>query len=243
MTSGPKDESTMLYSKVHSSVNEWALSIPRTNSRATGRSVTICASATSTAPPCVQLVGDADPPLYLARSVPRSGGYLHFQVECAELLDFFGMLDEYARHVAVEKCEEWFGKKMSAESIATMHKPLVTHDNGVAIVSVRLSGTRTQTWKCRVEGEQMKCARGELEDVTHNACYWPTVYIGGLYFMHRNFGITLLCKDILMFPLTRNIPVVTTRLQIVSDQADESENIIPEDEGEVPTHASFSYPV
>lgn len=133
---------------------------------------------------------------------------LDMSIESDNLLAVLKDLDEHNINVAFENCERWFGKKLTREHITFMYRPIVTPDkNGKYRPTFRTkintnaqSDRATRFFYIEEADNKVKYIQKDSAIVTKGCRLVPMVEIGSLWFSSTQFGMTLECTDLIVFP-------------------------------------------
>ena len=195
----------LLFSEAPPRFPSWELSEPATNRRG-GKSVYVWDGAARTAP-LLQLVREGDAPLRLLSTWREGARSLDVELAEGPLADFLRALDDYTRHVAAEKCGDWFGKSLAAEDVARMHAPLFHEGrHGSHTLRLRLHGA-PEVWRRARVGDVY--GHGSASELREGAPCWLAAAVSGLYFLPRSFGLTLTVTDVMLLPEPRGFPFAT----------------------------------
>lgn len=133
---------------------------------------------------------------------------LDLSIESDSLLDILVALDDHNVRVAFENCEKWFGKKLPIEHIKFMYRPIVTYDKNKKY-------RPTFRTKINVNADTDNATRfflveekdGKVEYLEKNSSIIskgsrtvPIVEPASLWFGATQFGMTLECTDVIVFP-------------------------------------------
>jgi len=130
---------------------------------------------------------------------------LELTVESPVLKQFLIDLDRKNIETATTCSELWFKKQLDQPSIESMYSPLFkprqkeTFKDSVKI-KVKCADYPTNIWIVDdiVDGE-MLCKRGQPEDLTKGIKVLAMVETSGLWFMPRQFGMSLTATDLLIW--------------------------------------------
>lgn len=132
---------------------------------------------------------------------------LEVTIESPALLTFLQKLDARNMTVAHERCESWFKKQMDMDQIKNMYVPLVKPPQKEGMkptvrVKVKCGGGReTNIFDVqRAEGNTFEYNKTSHQDLTKNTKCMVMVETVGLWFMSRQFGMSLNASDILVWP-------------------------------------------
>lgn len=124
-------------------------------------------------------------------------------------------LDERNKQVAVENCEKWFHKKLSQEHINFMYQSLIREEKAKPGASLKGYNPTLRT-KVQIDPTKPRCTQfyvvttgsdGKLQyrKVDHTAVgkgsrIIPIVEVASLWFTSSQFGMTLECTDVIIYP-------------------------------------------
>ncbi len=131
-------------------------------------------------------------------------------MECAvtskELLEFIRRLDEQNIQEVAKNSQLYFKKEMSQEVLAqTLYRwSAAPHEKYDPLLRIKIATEgRNPTKVYRVvsqEGQELQCEDGNWEDIEAWSKVVPIVQVGGLWFVSRQFGMTLIAKAVLVWP-------------------------------------------
>lgn len=131
---------------------------------------------------------------------------LELTIESPNLLKFLNELDIHNVKCATENCESWFKKKMDKSAIEEMYVP---------IVKPKISEDSTDTVKIKVkcqerptniyivdkeENGKMSYSPGSINDLVKGVKVFVMVETAGLWFMSKQFGMSLTALDMFVWP-------------------------------------------
>ena len=133
---------------------------------------------------------------------------LDMSIESENLLKVLSALDEHNVKVAFENCEKWFGKKLPIEHIRFMYRPIVTPDkNGKYKPTFRTkintnadADNATRFLLIDESSGQVQYTEKDSSIVTKGSRLVPIVEPSSLWFSSTQFGMTLECTDVIVFP-------------------------------------------
>lgn len=120
-------------------------------------------------------------------------------------------LDEHNKQVAFENCERWFKRPMPKEQIAFMYQSLVRPDRSgkgyteTVRTKVTLDNSERATrFFTLIENPDGSVSyRQEKSSIIKNGSrIIPIIEVGSLWFTSKQFGMTLECTDVIVFPST-----------------------------------------
>lgn len=128
---------------------------------------------------------------------------LELTIESPTLKKFLEGLD--ARNVK-EGCEhatEWFKPPATAETVPTMYSPILKPDNAETVrVKVKCGERPTNVYIVHGTSPtgELQYEKGTHNDLTRNAKCLVMVETTGLWFMSRQYGMSLVATDIMVWP-------------------------------------------
>lgn len=147
-------------------------------------------------------------------STPMSGQdnsrrTLELTIESPELLAFLEKLDAKNIETAFEKAREWFplqsGAPLTLEDVQNMYVPLVKppyKEGGRPTVRTKVKvgdSYPTKIFAAKGAAESLVYAKGTAEHLTRNSKCLTVVETTGLWFMSRQFGMSLNVTEILVW--------------------------------------------
>lgn len=135
---------------------------------------------------------------------------LELSVESPELLQFLTKCDELNQKKALEMAPEWFKKSLNMEQIKNMYVPLlkppVKEGSPYTVrVKVKTGEYPTKLYAVKDSNEStLNYTTGTVEDLSRNSKCLVMVETVGLWFMSRQFGMSLTATEILVWPARRN---------------------------------------
>lgn len=135
---------------------------------------------------------------------------LELSIESPDLLAFLEKLDEKNQKTAVAQSPVWFRKTVDEANVRNMYvalvKPSIKPDAKPTVrVKVKCGGDYpTNIYVVQEdEGQKISYLKGTPEDLTRNARCMVMVETVGLWFMSRQFGMSLTATEILVWPNRR----------------------------------------
>lgn len=125
-------------------------------------------------------------------------------IESPELLAFLEALDEKNVQTAVAQSQAWFRKDLDRESIEQMYMPIVkrpTKDDQKPSMKVKVRVTEKPTEIFVHHGKTdgyIDYTKGTPDDLVRNAKCMAVVETTGLWFMSRQFGMSLIATSLLV---------------------------------------------
>ncbi len=191
------------------SIPDLAYSKPKKNSRG-GISVWLNTSASDSSKPRVQLDKCRSP--FGIREPMEAGGRksLDLAVSSEKLVQWCSELDEKNVNTVAENSEAFFKNKMSKEVVTEFYKKLVTPGKGdyEPLLKVKISeyeGNKTKVFLMKKDPATGRDTweRGTLEDVKEHCEVLPIVELQMLWFINKNFGMSMVATDLLVWPSKR----------------------------------------
>lgn len=134
---------------------------------------------------------------------------LELTIESPKLQGFLSQLDEKNISVATNASQEWFKKEMDKESIQQMYVHLVKPPQKDGLkhsvkIKVKCGDYPTNIFLVAEDsGGEVVYSKGTHEDLLKGAKCLVIVETSGLWFMSRQFGMSLIATDILVWPSKR----------------------------------------
>lgn len=133
---------------------------------------------------------------------------LDISIESDALLEALKALDEHNIQVAYDNCEKWFGKKLHKDFITHMYHPLVMVDKAgkyrptfrTKINTNADAVNATRFFLIEESGGKVKYTEKDSSIVTKGSRLVPVVELGSLWFSSTQFGMTLECTEVIVFP-------------------------------------------
>lgn len=136
---------------------------------------------------------------------------LELSIESPELLTFLEQLDEKNLETAVTQSPEWFRKTLDASAVKQMYNSLVKESSKpdtkpTVRVKVKCGDYPTNIYVVHDTDASgnLTYVKGGPEDLVRNVKCLVMVETGGLWFMSRQFGMSLTATEILVWPNRRN---------------------------------------
>ena len=201
-----------------------------------GMSVYIDNSVTDKRRPRIQCVTDNELPLkapFGASCFEQNSAStrlnLELTIENPALLDFLQALDRHIPTVARRNCSAWFKKELSEAEILSMYRPVVNAKENSNFppmmrskINVASGRNQVRVHKALDTGSGMSHTKGTIDDITNDASYWPIIEISGMWFMSRQFGVSIVCTELLVFPSVKNhFPFLGNFTEALPDQEEE----------------------
>lgn len=136
---------------------------------------------------------------------------LELSVESANLESFLSHLDERNVKTAVEKSPLWFKKTMEESQVSNMYvsllKPAAKEGTKPTVrVKVKCGEYPTHIYVVQEEGNgTLTYNKGVPEDLSRNSKCMVMVETVGLWFMSRQFGMSLTATEIIVWPNKRAV--------------------------------------
>ena len=115
-------------------------------------------------------------------------------------------IDDFILDWTLINCERVFKKKMTREGISTLYRPLVTMPDAVAkrpLMRVKVNAQGKYKTKVFIILGDTKYRVGNLEDLQSGCEIVPILEVGGVWFVAKGFGVTLVANSILVYPSAR----------------------------------------
>lgn len=133
---------------------------------------------------------------------------LDMSIESDALLEVLKKLDEHNVNVAFENCKLWFGKDLTRQHIEFMYRPLVTLDKEGKYkptfrTKINVNAGSNQASRFFSIDETDTAVRYVQKDsslLTKGSRVVPVVDVASLWFSSTQFGMTLECTEIIVFP-------------------------------------------
>ncbi len=135
---------------------------------------------------------------------------LELSIESPELLKFLQKCDDINQKKALEMAPEWFKKKLEIDQIKNMYvslvKPPIKEGAPHTVrVKVKTGEYPTKIYAVKDENDStLNYTTGSPEDLTRNSKCMVMVESVGLWFMSRQFGMSLTATEVLVWPSRRN---------------------------------------
>jgi hypothetical protein len=175
---------------------------------------------------------------------------LELTIESPQLYDFLDRLDEKNISTAVEKAPQWFKKENNRAAVEAMYTYLVkapVKENAKATVRVKVKcgDYPTNIYVVDEKASQngkLSYHKGGPEDLSRNSKCMVMVDTVGLWFMSRQFGMSLTASEIMVWPARRasgidaftlsndTILYQTNDSMSISTMKDEESGVTEEDE-------------
>ena len=135
---------------------------------------------------------------------------LDLNIESDALLNVLVALDEHNVKVAFDNCEKWFGKKLPIEHIKFMYRPIVTYDKNKKYkptfrtkINVNAnSDSATRFFLVEEKEGQVEYLEKDSTIVGKGSRMVPIIEPASLWFSSTQFGMTMECTDVIVFPGT-----------------------------------------
>ena len=113
-------------------------------------------------------------------------------------------VDEKVVATAVERSEEWFGKKMEDVVIRSMHNPLVQQKEGKKpMVRTKFSMKRDKETKVYLATSEGEAKLGSKADIEKNAEVCVDVVLSSVMLSRSSFNVSLTCEQVLVTAAAR----------------------------------------
>ena len=168
---------------------------------------------------CVAPFGISKP--YDATKEDSNKRNFELNIHSEKLMAFLKALDENTKTQAVANYDAWFNtddkkkkKTLTADEIKGMYRPLVQEgddEKGYAPIfrtKVVIDGqnqVRVFIYKGMVNGRPV-CQEGKLTDITQFVECVPIIEVVGMWFMSKQFGLSLTTTDVVLFPKSKRAP-------------------------------------
>lgn len=144
---------------------------------------------------------------------------LELSIESPKLLSFLEQLDEKNVHTAIESTADWFRKAVDADAVRNMYVKLVKEPNKPGAkpsvrVKVKCGEYPTNIYVVNDMDAQgnLTYSKGTPEDLTKNVKCLVMVETVGLWFMSRQFGMSMSATEILVWPNRRETGIDAFKL-------------------------------
>lgn len=135
---------------------------------------------------------------------------LELTIESSDLEVWLNKLDEQNVQTALKNSQDWFKKSLDVEAIKNMYVYLVKPPSKDGLKStVRVKVKTGDSYPTNIfivqsaEGGSLSYTRGSADDLTKNCKCMVMCESVGLWFMSRQFGMSLTATDILVWPTKR----------------------------------------
>ena len=136
---------------------------------------------------------------------------LELSIDSPELLDFLTRLDQKNIDVATANSEAWFKKSMDRPTVENMYNSMVRQPSSAEYkptvrTKVKISDrTNTNVWVVKEggPGDEFQYARGTPADIGKGCRCMVIVETSGLWFASKQFGMSLVVSDIMVWPTQR----------------------------------------
>lgn len=113
-------------------------------------------------------------------------------------------VDEKVLATAVERSEEWFGKKLDEVVIRSMHYPLVQQKEGKKpMVRTKFSVKRDKETKVYTSTAEGEARIGSKADIDKNAEVCVDVVMSSVMLSRSSFNVSLTCEQVLVSAATK----------------------------------------
>lgn len=136
---------------------------------------------------------------------------LELTIESPQLLTFLEKLDRNNLNTAVKQAPEWFRKSVEEDAVRNMYVPLVKppskpDQKPTVRVKVKCGEYPTNIYVVTDTDEQgnITYSQGTSEDLTRKVKCLVMVETVGLWFMSRQFGMSLTATQVLVWPNRRS---------------------------------------
>ena len=161
---------------------------------------------------------------------------LEVSIESPCLLKFLQDLDEQNMRVAQEKSEEWFKKSLSSEQIRNMYVTLVKPPSKEGSKhSVRVKVKCTDSYPTNIfaakasDTNVFSYNKASHDELTKNVKCMIMCETVGLWFMSRQFGMSLTATDIVVWPNKRTTGIEAFTLSNNVKMVDDGHISVEED--------------
>jgi len=134
---------------------------------------------------------------------------LELTIESPDLLRFLERLDEHNINIAVKNSSAWFRKELDESAIRNMYVSLVKQpqkpdQKPTVRVKVKCGDYPSNLYVVHDEsGQNISYKKGHPDDITRNVKCMVMTETVGLWFMSRQFGMSLTATEILLWPNRR----------------------------------------
>jgi hypothetical protein len=129
---------------------------------------------------------------------------LELTIESDTVKDFLRKLDQQNIEVATQRSKEWFKKDFDAATIRASYVPILKENDTNETIKVKVFQTeKNMTEIYRVtsqDGEELDTEPGCIDDITMNAKCMVVAATNGLWFMQKQFGMSIQATHILVWP-------------------------------------------
>jgi hypothetical protein len=217
MTSNTSKPSTRIYNSITEDCKTFLYKEPVVN-KYKSRTAYINKSLDDQTKPRYQLASKDDPRLRAPYGISEpfdekqkdsERKSLDLSIEFEGLLTGLKALDEHNVNVAFANCEKWFGKKLPIEHLRFMYKPLVTLDKTgkgykptfrTKVNLTRGTDNMTKFFVIEEANGKVKYVPKDSNVVTKGCRVVPVVEMASLWFSSTQFGMTLECTELIVFP-------------------------------------------
>lgn len=168
---------------------------------------------------------------------------LELTIESSALLKFLEDIDAKNIDTAITSTQDWFKKSLDPHQINNMYVKLVKEPAKVGAkptvrVKVKCGDYPTNIFVVEGEGkdDNLNYRKGSPEDLTRDVRCLVRVETVGLWFMSRQFGMSLTATDILVWPTRRTTGIgafclaSNTKLnEIVPEPTQQADDVVMDD--------------
>lgn len=143
---------------------------------------------------------------------------LELSVESPHLEKFLNDLDENNIQKAIANSPNWFKKAVDESSVRQMYVKMIKEPSkpgapSTVRVKVKCGDYPTNIYVVQEEdGDKLVYAKGTPDDLTKNSKCLVMVESVGLWFMSRQFGMSLTATEIIVWPSRRNTGIASFTL-------------------------------
>jgi len=183
----------------------------------------ICFQATAQEgePRCVAPFGVSEP--YDATKTDSNKRNFELNIKSQNLMQFLRALDDHTLQMAIQNAEVWFGgddskkkktKPPSESDVRSFYRSIIQEGDEekgydpIFRTKVIIEGQnklRVYIYEGLINGKP-SCRRGTLADVTSFVECVPIVEVVGMWFMSKQFGLSLTTTDVVLFPKAKRAP-------------------------------------
>lgn len=195
-------------------IAEWVYQEPRKNPK-NGLNVYLNAGATNTSNPKIQLAKGRAPFGIQDGMEATARKNLEVNVDSEELFEFLERLNNQNIDWITTNCPKLFKRELERSVVSTLYRSLMTMPTNPSYkpllrIKINSSG-REPTRVFVVEKDEtsttpMEFSQGTMSDIVPGCTVLPIVEVGGLWFVSKGCGMTLVATDVLVWPTRARSP-------------------------------------
>lgn len=190
-------------------IADWVYQEPRKNPK-NGLNVYLNSSSTNNSNPKIQLAKGRAPFGIQDGMEANARKNLEVNVESDELFKFLENVNNQNIDWVTSNCPKLFKRELDRGVVATLYRSLMsmpTNPSYKPLLRIKINSSGREPTRVFVvekdetESTPMEFSHGTMADIVPGCLVLPIVEVGGLWFVSKGCGMTLVATDVLVWPI------------------------------------------